>query len=193
MMRQRAKLGFAVVPLTAAHLDDVMAVESQVAAAGWSRRIFEREMVADRSRCYLVAQRTGAAGSGSAAQPAVLGYCGMQVLADEAHITNVAVDPRYRRRGVALRLLVELLREARLRGVGAATLEVRADNVAARELYARLGFRPVGVRPKYYDATTDALVMWAHDLGGADVGRLLRELDPVTAAGTATDDWTRSD
>jgi ribosomal-protein-alanine N-acetyltransferase len=53
-------------------------------------------------------------------------------------------------------------------------LEVRTDNVAAQRLYARLGFRPVGARPNYYDAATDALIMWAHDVGGADFGRLLR-------------------
>lgn len=174
IMRERPTAQVAVVVLTAAHLDAVTAIESQVTAAGWSRRIFEREMVADRARCYLVAQRVG----DQAAD--VLGYGGMQVLAGEAHITNVAVDPAYRRRGVATRLMVELLREARARDVESATLEVRIGNIAAQRLYAGLGFRPVGVRPKYYGAGSDALVMWAHDIGGAELGRLLRQRDPAT-------------
>jgi ribosomal-protein-alanine N-acetyltransferase len=173
-MQERWTSPPAIVALTAAHLDAVTAIESRVTAAGWSRQIFERELVADRSRCYLVAQRSRVAGT------QVLGYCGMQLLTDEAHITNVAVDIAYRRRGVATRLLIELLREARARGAASATLEVRTDNIAAQRLYARLGFRPVGTRPKYYDAATDALIMWAHDVGGADFGRLLRERDPVT-------------
>ncbi|CAN5894576.1 hypothetical protein BH23ACT10_BH23ACT10_06710 [soil metagenome] len=176
IMQERPVAPLAVVALNAAHLDAVVAIESRVAAAGWSRRIFEREMVADRSRCYLVAQRV----ADDAAE--VLGYGGMQLLAGEAHITNVAVDPAYRRRGIATLLMVELLREARARDVESATLEVRVGNIAAQRLYAGLGFRPVGVRPKYYNAATDALVMWAHDIGGAEFGRLLRARDPASGA-----------
>jgi ribosomal-protein-alanine N-acetyltransferase len=162
-----------IVPLAAAHLDQVLAIEARVASSGWSRGIFERELVEHASRCYLVAVRPTMHG------PAVVGYAGMQVLVDEAHITTLTVAEQARRRGVATRLLVELLREARARGAAAATLEVRVDNRAARALYAGFGFRPVGVRPRYYDGRVDALVMWAHDLGGAELGRLLRARDPL--------------
>lgn len=177
-MLQRPTPTVVVVALTPAHLDAVTAIESRVAVAGWSRRIFEHELVDDRSRCYLVAQPS------IAQDDAVLGYCGMQLLTDQAHITTVAVDPPVRRQGIATRLLVELLREARARGAVSATLEVRTDNVAAQRLYARLGFRPVGIRPRYYAGATDALIMWAHDVDGADFGRLLRDRDPA-GAGTA--------
>ena len=162
-----------IVPLAATHLDQVLAIEAQVATTGWSRGIFERELVEDASRCYLVAVRPTLHG------PVVVGYAGMQVLVDEAHITTLTVAEPARRRGVATRLLVELLREARARGVTAATLEVRVDNGPARALYAGFGFRPVGVRPRYYDGAVDALIMWAHDVGGAELGRLLRARDPL--------------
>ena len=106
--------------------------------------------------------------------PVVVGYGGMQWQVDEAHITTLTVDGWAGRRGVGSRLLVELLREARARGAVSATLEVRTDNATARALYASFGFRPVGIRPRYYDGRDDALIMWAHDIGGADFGRLLR-------------------
>lgn len=165
-----------IVPLVAAHLDQVLAIEARLATAGWSRRIFERELTEHLSRCYLVAVRPSLHG------PVVVGYAGMQVLVDEAHITTMAVAEQARRRGIATRLLVELLREARARGAASATLEVRVDNSAARALYAGFGFRPVGMRPRYYADAVDALIMWAHDIGGAELGRLLRARDPLHGA-----------
>lgn len=165
-----------IVPLAVSHLDQVMAIEAQVATMGWSRGIFERELADHVSRCYLAAVHP------TLHEPTVVGYAGMQVLVDEAHITTMAVAEQARRRGVATRLLVELLRDARARGAASATLEVRVDNTAARALYAGFGFRPVGLRPRYYDGTVDALIMWAHDVGSAEVGRLLRARDPVHGA-----------
>lgn len=164
-----------VVPLASAHLDQVLAIEARATATGWSRAVFERELVEQASRCYLAAVHPTLHG------PVVVGYAGMQLLVDEAHITTMTVVEQARRRGIATRLLVELLREARARGASAATLEVRVDNAAARALYAGFGFRPVGVRPRYYDGAVDALIMWAHDVGGAELGRLLRARDPLAA------------
>lgn len=190
-----------IVPFGSAYLDQVLAIEAQVAVTGWSRGIFEREMVADATRCYLVALRStgggkpgawlsgpaAATGRGPASAPQVevVGYAGMQVQAEEAHITTMAVAPAHRRGGIATRLLVELLREARARGAGSATLEVRIDNHAARSLYAGMGFRPVGVRPKYYESSVDALIMWAHDIDGAEFGRMLRDRHPPASSGGA--------
>lgn len=171
-----------VLPLTASDLDEVTDLETRTVAGGWSRRTFEHELVDDASRCYLVA-RLPMVGARR-----LVGYGGMQLQVDQTHITTLTVDEAFRRRGVATRLLVDLLREARSRGAASATLEVRIDNVAARRLYARLGFRPVGLRPRYYDNTVDALIMWAHDIGGAEYGRLLRQRDPVAVWRTATDE-----
>jgi ribosomal-protein-alanine N-acetyltransferase len=157
-----------IVPLVAAHLDQVLEIEERTAMTGWSRAIFERELAAHASRCYLAAVRP------ALREPVVIGYGGMQLQVDEAHITTLTVDGWARRRGIGSALLVELLREARACGAASATLEVRTDNTAARALYASFGFRPVGIRPRYYDGREDALIMWAHDIGGPDFGRLLR-------------------
>jgi ribosomal-protein-alanine N-acetyltransferase len=78
----------------------------------------------------------------------------------EADILTVGVLPVARRLGIGTRLVHALLDEARLRGVTAAFLEVRVDNVAARALYEREGFRPVGMRRGYYDGgRVDAVTM----------------------------------
>jgi ribosomal-protein-alanine N-acetyltransferase len=91
----------------------------------------------------------------------VWGYIIFWVAAQEMHILNLAVHPRRRSKGVARALLTEGLRQAREAGAGAAWLEVRPSNTAARELYKSFGFMEVGVRPKYYeDNQEDALVLF---------------------------------
>jgi [ribosomal protein S18]-alanine N-acetyltransferase len=82
---------------------------------------------------------------------------------DEAHITNLFVEPRSRGRGVGRRLLVGLIQGAVDRGARHLTLEMRPDNEAARALYASVGMAPVGVRTRYY-GDEDALIMWAHNI-----------------------------
>lgn len=173
-----------IVPLAEAHLDEVLLIEQRVATPGWSRAVFEREIATTDGRCYLAALAPAADG------PAVVGFGGVQVLVDEAHITTLKVDPPHRRRGVASRLLLQLLRAALRRGATAATLEVRAGNRAAQRLYAGFGFRPVGIRPRYYDGV-DALVMWAHDIDADEYAALLadreRHLDARRADGKRGD------
>jgi ribosomal-protein-alanine N-acetyltransferase len=87
------------------------------------------------------------------------------VFGDEAHVTNIAVDPDAHRRKIASRLLFALVTEARRRGATACTLEVRVANHAAQGLYHQFGFAPVGIRKNYYAETgEDALIMWAEGL-----------------------------
>ena len=85
--------------------------------------------------------------------------CGWLV-ADELHITAVAVDPASRRSGYGGLLLQALLQRARRVGAVHATLEVASDNVAALALYARNGFRTAGTRSGYYSDGRDALIQW---------------------------------
>jgi ribosomal-protein-alanine N-acetyltransferase len=154
-----------LVPLREEHLDEVLAIEKEAAPAGWTRKIFLGEIARPESRYYRVIELPPPHG--------VIAFGGMQVQLNEAHITTLAVDPAYRRHKLATRLLVALLREARARGACAATLEVRRQNIAAQRLYATFGFRPVGVRPRYYEGKADALIMWAHDIDGHEYGRIL--------------------
>jgi ribosomal-protein-alanine N-acetyltransferase len=136
-------------------LDDVQAIERRSFRTPWPAHAYRTELETNRLATYLVARLDGR----------VVGYGGMWVMVDEAHITTFAVDPDVRRRGIGERLLLALLDVAITRRAREATLEVRLSNVAARRLYEKYGFRPVGLRPRYYsDDNEDALIMTTEPL-----------------------------
>jgi len=84
----------------------------------------------------------------------------MWLMVDEGHIITFAVHPDWRRQRIGERLLLAFLDLAAERGAHEATLEVRLSNLPARRLYEKYGFRPVGLRPRYYsDNAEDALIM----------------------------------
>ena len=90
----------------------------------------------------------------------VLGYVGMMYVIDEGYISNVAVREQYRRCGLGERLVAELVGRAEGMGLAFVTLEVRAGNTPAVQLYAKLGFKPVGTRKDYYEKPKeDAILM----------------------------------
>jgi ribosomal-protein-alanine N-acetyltransferase len=114
-------------------------------------------------------------------------------MVDEAHVTTFAVHPRYRRRRIGERLLLSILDLALDRHAREATLEVRLSNLAARRLYEKYGFRPVGIRPRYYsDNGEDALIMTTEPLGLPGmrdrIVRLRAELDAAPAPGAEPDE-----
>jgi len=94
--------------------------------------------------------------------------CGWLV-ADELHITAVAVHPLRRRQGLGARILQALLRESQRQGALHATLEVAASNQAGQALYAAAGFRTAGVRRAYYRNGDDALIQWMRLHDGEEV------------------------
>ena len=99
----------------------------------------------------------------------VVGYAGLMLTGDDAHVTTIAVDPAWHRHKIGTRLLLNLAREARGPGRRHLTLEVRVCNSGAQAMYRRFGFEPAGVRKNYYAETNeDALVMWADDIDSAD-------------------------
>ena len=113
-------------------------------------------------------------------------------MVDEAHVTTFAVHPAWRRRGIGERLLLAVLDTALGRHAREATLEVRLSNVAARRLYEKYGFRPVGLRPRYYtDNGEDALIMTTEPLAGPQMverlARLRDALDDAPEAAEARD------
>ena len=81
--------------------------------------------------------------------------------ADEADISRICVEEEFRRRGIAAKLLTELLRQSREAGAAKFFLEVRKSNLAARNLYKRMGFTVTGVRRKYYDEPEEDAVLMA--------------------------------
>jgi ribosomal-protein-alanine N-acetyltransferase len=138
-------------PLVVDDLAAVLAIEREVFPAPWTEGMFLDELGAGGRR-YLAAVEDGS----------IVGYGGIMVIDGDAHVMNLAVVPRRRRRGLASRLLLALIDEALGLGASHLTLELRASNEPARLLYERFGFTPVGVRPRYY-GDEDALVMWALD------------------------------
>ena len=149
------------------HLRGVMGIERQVYPRPWSPNLFLSEMAESQNRCYLVAR----------IDREVVGYAGMICYGEEAHVTNVAVDPMHQRDKIGSRLLHDLLRQAVEMGAEAMSLEVRVTNWGAQRLYGRFGFRPVGIRKNYYqEINEDALIMWVDGIGSRDYDRRLREL-----------------
>ena len=90
-----------------------------------------------------------------------VGYGGMWMILDEAHITNICAHPEYRRMGIASAVLEWLIRTAGQKGADRITLEVRVSNVAAMHLYENFGFHVCGKRNSYYsDNGEDAYILW---------------------------------
>ncbi len=95
----------------------------------------------------------------------VVGYAGLWLMVDEAHVTSIAVAPPYRGLGIGELLFLGLIDIARTMGAQYATLEVRASNGLAQNLYRKYGFKETGVRRRYYsDNNEDALIMWSDPL-----------------------------
>jgi [ribosomal protein S18]-alanine N-acetyltransferase len=140
-----------IVPMTEAHLDQVMVHELEMfGPESWSRASYRAELRDRRTRTYLAAVE-GAT---------LLGWAGLMTVADSAQIMTVGTIPAARRRGVGRRLVIALLTEAAARGATEVLLEVRIDNVAAQALYADLGFTEVRIRRGYYEGgRVDAIEM----------------------------------
>ena len=137
------------------HLRGVMAIERQAYSRPWTPNLFMAEMSEPNNRNYLVAR----------IDKDVVGYAGLICYGDEAHITNIAVDPMLQGHGIAHRLLAEEIGAARELGGVAVSLEVRVTNWRAQRIYARFGFHPVGIRRNYYaELHEDALIMWTDDI-----------------------------
>lgn len=145
--------GFEIGPLSERDLEEVMQIERASFVAPWSPGMFRQDLNFPLARC-LAARRQ------DAGEKRLAGYIICWFVADEVHITNIAVRKDLRNRGVAGRLVGEALRMARECGMQTCTLEVRRSNKAARGLYRKLGFTPRGIRPRYYsDNNEDAVIM----------------------------------
>ena len=140
---------------TPADLDAIVAIERLSFSDAWSRASFAELL--DRPEVYFVAAIDDGAAAGA---PALVGYAVALFIVGEGEVANVAVHPHARGRGIGARLLDDVLREGRERGVAAVFLEVRESNAAARGLYVSRGFRQVGRRRGYYRRPQeDALVL----------------------------------
>ncbi|MDD6037228.1 MAG: ribosomal protein S18-alanine N-acetyltransferase [bacterium] len=125
--------------MTTEDLDEVVALEAAVFSMPWSHDGFLTALERDDA-LFVVAYDDG-----------VLGYCGAYLTQDEAEITNVAVSPGVRRRGIGAALLDALTEELEQKGIFRIVLEVRESNDAARLLYEKKGFDIVGTRKNFYE------------------------------------------
>ncbi|MGF2614285.1 ribosomal-protein-alanine N-acetyltransferase [Rossellomorea vietnamensis] len=132
-------------------LDDIMEVERESFTIPWTRDAFQNEIETNHFATYIVMEDKGR----------VIGYCGVWIIVDEAHITNIAVLPSYRGQGLGDKLLKSMIEIAKEMGARTMTLEVRVSNSPAQSLYRKFGFMDGGIRKNYYsDNQEDALVMW---------------------------------
>ena len=107
----------------------------------------------------------------------IAGFAGIWVLADEAHITNIAVRERYQRRGIGELLLISIIDMAKKLKADIMTLEVRASNTAAQDLYYKYNFKQVGVRRAYYtDNREDGILMSTESINSASFQAHLQQL-----------------
>jgi ribosomal-protein-alanine N-acetyltransferase len=163
----RPPLRLRIEPMTVDDLPAVHDIEHASFSTPWPDDAYRSEIQANRLATYLVA-RSG---------EEVVAFGGIWLMVDEAHITTFAVHPGWRRRGIGERLLITLLDISIARHAREATLEVRLSNVAARRLYEKYGFRPVGLRPRYYsDNGEDALIMTTEPLASPDMRARLERL-----------------
>ncbi len=133
-----------------ADLPAVAAIEQLCFAMPWTLAMFESELTTNKVARYLVAEESGR----------VIGFAGVHIILDEGHITNIALLPEHRGKGLGKRLTLALMQYAANLGVDYLTLEVRCSNEKAIALYRALGFRKVSVRKRYYeDNGEDAWLM----------------------------------
>ncbi|HEX5494025.1 MAG TPA: ribosomal protein S18-alanine N-acetyltransferase [Mycobacteriales bacterium] len=126
----------------------------------WSERVFWSELAQVRTRHYVVASEHAGTAAGAGPDGTVVGYAGLAVYADEAHVLTLGVRADRQNGGVGGSLLRDLLGAADRRGARRVLLEVRAGNLPAERLYARYGFAPIGIRKRYYQPSgADAVVM----------------------------------
>lgn len=136
--------------LNKSDLDLVLKIENRCFAIPWSRNMYLSEF--DNSLAHYFAIRYF---------DKVVGYAGLWVIMDEAHITNIAVDSNHQNIGLGSKLMSHIIEEARKLGCNKMTLEVRVGNEAAIHLYKKYRFKTCGIRKKYYeDNNEDALIMW---------------------------------
>lgn len=139
--------------MTADDVEAAALLEAENFSEPWSAKSFLEELKKETS-LYMVAYE----------DEILVGVCGLVTSFDEGEVLNVSVRKEYRKRGIALKMLEQLLQEAEvLLGTRHFTLEVRAENAAARKLYEHLGFVCEGIRPNFYrNPTEDAAIYWLH-------------------------------
>ncbi|MCO5182828.1 MAG: ribosomal protein S18-alanine N-acetyltransferase [Anaerolineae bacterium] len=153
--------GLAIRPMLVSDLDAVMVIEQQSLSAPWAAAGYAHELRNNTLATYQVLQRS------ISAETHLLGYVGHWIIADECHISIIAVAPQWRRRRLGELLLLGTLFVALSQQATLVTLEVRRSNTIAQSLYSKYRFEKAGVRKGYYrDTGEDGLIMTVQPLDG---------------------------
>jgi len=151
------QLPFHIKPMQLADIPQVIAVEQAAYTMQWPQKAYEHELTQNKLAHYFVLRTTLLTNS---TESDLIGMAGFWLIADEAHISTIAVYPAWRRRGLGEWLLVNIIEDAQNLGAIVATLEVRPSNQAALALYQKYDFAEVGRRFHYYsDNNEDALIL----------------------------------
>jgi ribosomal-protein-alanine N-acetyltransferase len=138
--------------MTVADIDSVLKIEEEAFSLPWTRDAFVQEMTTNLHAYYVVAENDVGQ---------IIGFCGMWMVVDESHITNVAVAEEFKGQGIGEGLMREAIRVAKEHEIVLMTLEARVSNTIAQNLYRKLDFQNGGIRKGYYtDNQENALVMW---------------------------------
>ena len=166
-MVARPPLKVRIMPMRVGDLPAVHAIEHASFESPWPPDAYRSELETNRLAQYLVLW----------ADEEIVGFGGMWMMVDEAHVITFAIHPLWRRQHIGERLLLAMLDIAIDGGAHEATLEVRLSNLPARRLYEKFGFRPVGLRPRYYsDNGEDALIMTTDQLGAPPMRQRIERL-----------------
>ncbi|GAC1464448.1 MAG: ribosomal protein S18-alanine N-acetyltransferase [Chamaesiphon sp.] len=159
-------------PLIAEQLPAVVELDKQCFGGHWTLEGYRRELASSTSH-FLVLSIPSSCHMSPTAETLVGLGCFWSIL-EEAHITLLAIHPASQRQGLGYLLLYALLRDAKMRGLERATLEVRASNQAALSLYQKFGFQEAGRRRRYYqDTGEDALILWHGGLSNPEFAKIL--------------------
>jgi len=207
---------YRIEPMQLKDISDVVQIERESFSMTWPANSYKRELEQNRMARYVVVRYEPGPGEPPAPRlnmpkrpfplsllpfpgdrfgpdenslPAVA-YGGLWMMVDEAHVTSVAVRPDFRGRGLGELLMLALFEIGVRMGARWLTLEVRVSNNVARRLYAKLGFREAGIRPRYYtDNNEDAMIMWSEELRSAAFRERLARTKQELAAKL---DWTQT-
>lgn len=137
-------------------IEQIMKIESvSFGTFHWTPESFAIELENDIGNYFIAENKDGK----------IIGYCGFWIIANEAHITTIAVHPDIKKQGLGEKLLQKMLETGYEKKAKWFTLEVRASNIAAQNLYYKYTFKSLGLRRKYYqDNEEDAMVMWTENI-----------------------------
>ena len=130
------------------YIDSLFDLENICFTIPWSKKLFENDIINPLAYYVLAVSNSK-----------VIGYCGLYKVLDEADITNIAVHPDYRGRGIAQTMLDNVVEHCKQNKIKKITLEVRKSNINAINLYNKNGFKVVGERKNYYSDNHETAIL----------------------------------